>query len=88
MILYRVIESEKEKLEIENAFSDDNKKEIIIKSSLQEKIESNKAKAIEEHQYENTLQEENGSLKKINGIFKTTYVFQRVLCNTKSIYIF
>ena len=65
MILYRVIESEKEKLEIENAFSDDNKKEIIIKSSLQEKIESNKAKAIEEHQYENTLQEENGSLKKL-----------------------
>ena len=46
MILYRVIESEKEKLEIENAFLDDNKKEIIIKSSLQEKIESNEAKPI------------------------------------------
>ena len=76
MILYRVIESEKEKLEIENAFLDDNKKEIIIKSSLQEKIESNKAKAIEEHQYENTLQEENGSLKKLMAFLKPHMYFK------------
>ena len=50
MILYRVIESEKEKLEIENAFLDDKKKEIIIKSSLQKK----KEKATKQKQQKNT----------------------------------